>query len=265
MKLFCLFFLQMVSVLLFSQVNPGPHISALGATGVVAQGVWSLQANQAGLATIKRPIFSGAFERKYMDPDLNTKSVVIAYPFKKNVFGLSFQSYGFSAYNEQRIGLAYAKSFGNSIYASLNFNYHQVKISQYGSAQAFSIEAGLQYQATEKLLIGAHIANPNKGMYQDGVDATIPVISEFGVAYRFTDKFQANTAVVKALNSAADARFGIEYNLAEWLVLRGGFATNPIRQYSGFGFTYNQFTLDFAVSSHPNLGYSPQMALTYEF
>lgn len=265
MKFFSLFLLSLLTLVSKAQVNPGSRITATGLTGVVMQDAWSLQANPAGLAALRKPVISGAFESKFEDAGLSEKSAVFAYPVKQNVFGLSFRNYGFSAYNEQKAGFAYAKRFGNSLFAALSFNYYQLKIPKYGKAQSFTVEAGLQYRATEKLLIGAHIANPNRNGYDNQVSAVIPVLSEFGLAYRVNTYLSINSAFVKELNSPADARLGLEYYPAEWFALRGGFSANPLRQFVGFGLKYQKLGLDVAASSHPILGYSPQVALSYEF
>ena len=71
--------------------------------------------------------------------------------------------------------------------------------------------------------------------------------------------------VRKLLNYPVDFSTGIEYNLMRWVSLRGGVSINPFKQYTGIGITYNKIQLDIAVTSHPTLGFSPQIALTYEF
>ena len=259
------YFLLIFPLSLFGQVNPGPRITALGMTGVALQDVWSLQANQAGLAGISKPMVATAYKSEFFNPDLSTQSAVIVYPDKGNVFGISFQNYGFSAYNEQRIGFAYARNFGNTVFVALDFNFHQVKIQQYGSAQTYSVEVGIQYLPTDKLVLGGHITNPNLSNYQYDLNTVIPVSIEFGASYRFTDKLLLNSGIIKTLNSTTDVRTGIEYSIINWLDFRGGFSANPFRQYAGFGCNYNNFHLDAAASTHSALGYSPQIAISYEF
>lgn len=265
MKRFSLLAIGIAPLSLLAQYNPGPRITALGETGVVVQDVWSLQSNQAGLASLQELTASISFHRKFSNPDLDTKSAVIACPYKHNVFGLSFHRYGFSAYDEQKIGFAYARSFGPSINTALNFNYHQLKIPQYGSARTYSVEAGIQYRATKELLIGAHISNPGRSEYDNDLNASIPVKAEFGVAYRFSDRIQLNTAVVEILNSAADIHFGLEYNANKWFFIRCGFSSNPVMEFGGFGVNYKDICFSVASSYHPTLGFSPQVALGYAF
>lgn len=251
---------------LYSQeINLGPRLTAIGNTGVAMNDVWTLQSNQAGTTGLKKPTASVSYRNSYLNRELSTQSAVIVYPTGRNAIGLSLQNYGFSAYSEQKIGLSYAKRFGNSVAASLNFNLHQVKIAHYGSARAYSVEAGLQYHVDEKLLIGTHISNPNRSAFDRDVDAFIPVSLEFGASYKVTDKVLLNSGIIKTLNSVTDFRCGLEYSVINWLAFRGGLAANPFRQFAGFGYQLQDLKIDAAASSHPNLGFSPQIALSYEF
>ena len=267
LNLYCpLLCLWLLSCNLYAQdVNCGSRLTALGNSGVALQDVWSLQSNQAGLAALDKPVAAIAFQNSYLNTDLSTQSAVVAYPFKNNVIGMSFQNYGFSAYNEQRIGFAYAKRFGKNVFTAMNVNVHQVKINQYGTAQTYSVEAGIQFKANRHLLIGSHISNPNKSGYNSQVDAVVPTLLEIGASYGFSDKLILNGGLLKDLNFLTDARFGLEYNMAEWLALRGGINVNPFRQFAGFGCKYQRLRIDAAAASHPTLGYSPQMSLGYEF
>lgn len=249
---------------LFAQVNPGPRITALGLTGVAMQDVWSLQSNQAGLTAQKKFTIGIAYESEFFNPELSKQSVLLIYPNKRNVFGISFQNYGFSVYNEQRLGFAYARSFG-SISAALDLNYHLISIQQYGSTQAYSVEAGLQYAFNDKLLIGAHLTNPNRSTYDHHINAGIPVTIEFGISYQISNGLLLNNGITKSLNSSTDVKGGLEYSMLHWMDLRGGISVNPFRQYIGIGCRYQSLRFDAAVGSHYALGYSPQVALSYEF
>lgn len=250
----------------FSQeINLGPRVTALGNIGVALQDVWSLQSNQAGITGLKHPVASVSYRNSYLNPEISTQSAVMAYTSGRNVVGLSLQNYGFSAYSEQKIGFTYAKRFGEEVSASLNINLHQVKITQYGSAQTYSVEAGMQYKPYPNLIIGAHVANPNRSVFDADVNAVIPVSLDFGASYRFSDKVLLNSGIIKTLNLSTDFRCGLEYSVINALAFRGGLAVNPFCQFAGFGYQVNDLKIDAAVSSHPYLGFSPQIALSYEF
>jgi hypothetical protein len=86
-----------------------------------------------------------------------------------------------------------------------------------------------------------------------------------GAVYKFTDKVLLNSGVTKTLKSVTDLRCGLEYAVVNWLAFRGGLGVNPFRQFAGFGYQLNDLKVDAAASSHPFLGISPQIALSYEF
>lgn len=248
-----------------AQLNPGPRFTSMALTGVSLQDTWSLQQNQAGIANIKRAAFAVAYEKTFAGQELSTQSALLVYPVKSGVLGISFQKYGFSAYSFQQAGLTYARNFGPNLSASLNLNYHQLKISDYGSAQTYSVEAGVQYQISEKIRFGAHVSNPGKSTFGKNINAVIPVQIQFGSSYKPTSKVIIAGTIEQLLNSGLDVKLGMEYLLLDWFALRGGVSANPFKQYGGFGINYQKFKFDAAASSHPVLGYTPQIALSYEF
>lgn len=257
--------LLLYSFLADAQTNSSPRFTALGSTGVALQDVWSMQSNQAGIAGLTKPIVSASFEKVFTGGELSSQSAVAVIPVGRNVFGVSLHNYGFSAYNEQKVGFAYAKKFGEKFSTALNFNFHQVKITQYGAAQTFSAEAGIQFKPSDRLCLGAHISNPSKSGYNKELSASIPVNIEFGAAYKLSSKLLLNSGFISSLNSDTDVRAGLEYNLVEWFALRGGLSVYPAKQYLGFGLNYQKLHFDFAAASHQALGYTPQVALAYEF
>ncbi|MGV8880173.1 MAG: hypothetical protein ACOH2A_14220 [Sphingobacteriaceae bacterium] len=248
-----------------SQTLPGSRFTAMGNAAVALSDVWSIQQNQAGLAAIKKITLAIAYENRFFQQDLTTKAAVLSLPFKGNCFGISFQTYGFEAYADQKIGFAFARNFGKKLAIALNLNYHQLYISKYGNASTFSFETGMQYRVNDKFIIGAHIANPNKSDYDARVNAQLLSIYRAGGSYIFSDKITLSAEINKIADYGTDINAGLSYQFFELLTLRGGISAQPFKQYAGFGLHYQQLFLDFAVSSHPVLGYSPQMALAYEF
>ena len=248
-----------------AQLSLGPHAVALAKTGIVLQSEWSAINNQAGIATVKKPVVAIAYEQRFSDKDLNAQSLVLVYPFGKHVFGLSFQKYGISAFNEQKVGLTYARQYGEKLNLAINVNLHQLKILSYGNANAASAEIGIQYKFNETMLIGAHVANPNRSSYNADLSASVPVVMQLGFAYKLSDQVLIISAAEQTLNYQPDFRLGGEYKIVECFRLRGGVSMNPFKQYFGFGFNYQHLKIDAASASQAVLGYSPQLALSYAF
>lgn len=262
-KLIIFFLLTFLSAK--SQINYGPRITAMGGAGVALQDVWSTQKNQAGIAALKTPVASLAYENRFLIKEISTKSAAFAIPISKYVLGAGFQSYGVNAYKETRGGLTLARAFSPKLLTAISVNFHQLQIANYGNTKAFSIEVGVQYEALKNLWLGAHIANPNSSKYGTNTDQIIPAHIQFGGCYRFSDKLIVSTEFEKVLDSQADFKTGLEYNVIKAFALRGGVSMNPFKQYAGFGLEIENLLFDFGISSHPILGYSPQISLGYEF
>lgn len=261
LSLLCLF----IPIALKAQENYGPKITALGTAGVAVQDVWSASKNQAGTALLTRPTVSAAYENRFGLKELSNKSAVFVLPLKNYRVGASFNSYGVDAYNEIKTGISLAKAFGPKLLIGIGLNYHQLNITNYGNANTASIEVGLQYNVLPNLWLASHIANPNQSRYSDDAEQVIPAHIQFGGTYVFTDQLMITTEFEKVLNREADFKTGLEYKVVKFVALRGGISVNPFKQYAGFGVHYQKVNIDFAVASHPVLGYSPQISLGYEF
>lgn len=248
-----------------AQVNTGARFTSMASAGVSLKDVWSLQQNQAGLTGTKKVTAAIAFQKPFAGYELNSQSAVLVIPLNKNVFGVSFQRYGYAAYTEQRAAFCYAKGFGDHFSIALNFNYHLLAIDSYGTASTYSVEAGIQYDFDEKFSAGAHVANPTKSSLHSDVNVLIPVKIQVGASYLFSEKVLVALAVEKILSGVVDTKVGLEYQIIELLALRGGISANPFKHYAGVGLGFRKLKMDIAASSQPVLGYSPQIALSYEF
>lgn len=246
-------------------MNTGSRSIAMGSAGIALEGAWSLQQNSAGIANMERSVFAMGYEQHFLNPELSTKTAVFAFPLKKHVFGLSFQRYGFSDYSEQTTGLAYSRSFSGTLSLSIVFKHHQLSIPKYGSAHAFSVDAGMQYRLTEKIRIGSQISNPGRSTFEDLSGSFIPLSISLGASYDLSDKVLVITDLYKALGLGLDARLGLEYQIINWFYLRGGLTANPFLQSAGFGLKHKRVFVDAAISSHPKLGFSPNLSIGYEF
>ena len=258
---FCFF----ISISLNAQINNSAKFTALGNASVALQDVWSAGKNQAGLAGLTNPFIAAGYENKFSINELNSQAAVFALPVKSYVIGGSFYNYGVDAFNESKAGFSIAKSFGPNLFLAIGANYHQLRINNYGDAKSISVDVGLQYKLSPKLWLGSLITNPSQSKYGENSDQIIPTAIQFGANYVFSDQLFITTEFEKVLDANADFKAGLEYKLIKIVALRGGISVNPFKQFAGFGINYKKVLIDFAVASHPVLGYSPQIALGYEF
>lgn len=255
----------LLPVLASAQINSGARITALGGAGVALKDFWSIQKNQAGLSNITDPTISFNYEQRLLSEDVASQSVVLVVPVNRNVLAVSFQRYGFFAFNQQKGSFAYARTFGPNLAAGISINYHQLKITNYGSSNAISAEAGFQYRPTKHLTFGAHVANPSNNSYSADVSSDLPIAISVGTAYQFSEKVLLSAELEKVIHYDLNPRIGLEYTLIHWLALRAGVSTTPFQQHAGFGLSYKSFQFDSTISSHSSTGYSPQIGIAYAF
>lgn len=250
---------------LYAQLYPGPRSSALGSVSAALQDSWSVLQNPAGISGQKRPVLALSYKQHFLDPELSSQNAILVIPFNKHILGLSFHRYGFSEYLEQSAGFVYARSFSETLSLAIAFRTHQMHISNYGTAVAYSLDAGMQFRLAENVLIGSSISNPGRSGYTDSPGANLPVSLNVGISCLFGDKVLILSDIEKILGNSMDLKFGLEYKPVQSFALRGGVSVNPYKQHAGFGFYLKGIKVDAAVISHPTLGFSPNLGLSYEF
>lgn len=248
----------------------GARQAAMGNAGVSLYDFWAISHNQAGLARLTDPAGGFYFENRYLVKEMGLGVAAFALPTTSGVFGLSLSYFGYSQYHESKIGLAYAKSFGEKLSAGAQFNYMYTFVGgDYDNATGnVTIEAGVIYELLPNLNIGAHIFNPTRAKLasvDDLYDEYIPTIFRFGMAYHFSDKVLLSLETEKDIDRKPVFKAGIEYQLAGQFYIRGGVGTNPTQNAFGFGFQTGSLTIDLSTSFHYVLGYSPQASIKFDF
>jgi hypothetical protein len=240
----------------------GGRSAGMANASVTLNDLWSVNNNQAGLSGIKNISDGLYYENRYGLKELSLKAGAIAIPTKAGVIALSVTSFGYAKYNEGKIGLAYAKAFGDKFSAGVQLDYLSTYIGEnYGFSSTVAAEIGLRYQMNKNLCIGAHVFNPTKAKVADYNDERAPTVAKLGLSYSFSDK------VIVAVESEKDIQYkpvfkaGVEYRPVKQFYFRTGISTNPVINAFGFGLEFKHFNFDFATTYHRTLGYTPQVSL----
>lgn len=242
----------------------GARSAALGNASVTFADFWAIQNNQAGLADFKNIAAGVYYENRFLLKELSLKSVAFVLPTKSGTFGININYFGFNLYNESKIGLAYAKSFGKYFSAGIQLDYLTTSIGEdYGSKSVVTFEFGLRSQLNENLCIAAHVFNPIRVKIASYDDERIPTIFKLGLSYTFSKNIIAVIETEKDINYKAVVKAGLEYQIIKEASVRIGITTNPCIYTFGFGLILKKFKIDFASSIHQVLGYSPQISLIY--
>jgi len=278
MKIKSIFILSFLSILSF-MARAGNENFAFGGreagvsnASVCFSDVWAVHYNQAGLASLTSMSAGVYYDNRFMLPNLSMKAFAFALPTKNlGVFGLSVGYYGYSLYNEQKIGLAYARSFGKKFSVGVQLDYLGLNLGEdYGSKNNFAAEVGIQYEVIKNLKMGAHIYNLNRAILNTATESDInnervPTIMKLGLSYNFSEKVLVCAETEKDVELSPIFKAGLEYHMIKMMYLRLGVSTNPSKNSFGLGLDLKGVKFDFAFSRHEVLGWSPMVSLVYDF
>ena len=244
----------------------GGRSSAMGGNSVSLSDFWSVNNNQAGIANYKTFAAGFYYEDRYLIKELSLKAFSFIFPTSSGVFGFNYSYFGYNLYNEQKLGIAYAKSFSKRFSAGLQLDYLGTSIGDnYGHKSNITFEAGILAKVSDQITIGAHVFNPVNVLLTHYNEETIPAVFRLGVCYTFSEKLIMTLETEKNVYYDVTLKIGLEYKIIKGVFVRTGISTYPQSYSFGLGFDYAKCTFDFSSSIHQTLGYSPQFSMLYNF
>jgi hypothetical protein len=259
-----LFFLSTVG---FSQSLRQP-VSAiylgLGSYSTQHGDVFSFVNNQAALAQVKNIAVGVYGERRFLLAATSLYTAVVAVPTRNGNFGINIKYSGFKNFNENEIGLAYARSLGKKVDIGVQFNYYGYQVPAYNNAGTVNFEIGAMVHLTNQLNMGVHVYNPVGGKFSKTGEKLTSAYC-VGLGYDVSDNFFVSSEIVKEENTAVNVNTGIQYRFMKQFFARAGIASATSTGYAGVGFAWNNFRLDVTGSYHPQLGLSPGLLLIMNF
>lgn len=240
-----------------------PYIS-IAAYSTKQNDAFSFTTNQAALVGSKS-LSAGVYgERRFMLAENNVYAAVLTVPAKRlGSFGFDLTYAGFSEFNENNIGLAYAKSLGSKVDVGIQFNYYGYRISGYGNASAINFEGGAIFHLTDRLHAGIHTYNPVGGKVGKSGEEKLAAVHKVGLGYDASGNFYFGAEIIKEEQQPVNVIAGMQYRFAKQFFARGGFRSDTGSGFGGVGISWSSLRLDVAASYHPQLGFSPGIMLIY--
>lgn len=242
----------------------GAQALGMSNAALAMQGTWALFQNQAGLVSVEGLSAGAFYQSRFAMRELSTTGFGVAHPLGNGVAGISYVQYGFSAYREQRVGLAFAQKLGEQFDAGVQIDYIGVFLGGgYGSTAAFTFQGGFRYVASDRVIIAGHAYNPVRARLNQFNDERLPAVLRFGGQYRFSDKVSLNGEARKHIEYPVSMAVGCEYEAMENFFVRTGIAGGPSRYSFGVGYRTGGFQFDMAAAHNEFLGFTPQISLTW--
>lgn len=242
----------------------GARALGMANAALALDGAWSLFQNQAGLAGMEAFSAGAFYQARFGMRELSTAGFAAALPIGEGTGGVSYRQYGYSAYREQHVGLAYGMQLGEQLDAGVQLDYVGVFLGGgYGSTAAFTFQGGFRYRASSNVTLAGHVYNPIRARLSTFNDERLPSVLRLGGQYRFSERVALNAEVRKHLEYPVSMAVGLEYQVVTDFYIRAGVAGEPARYSFGAGYRTGSFQFDVAAAHTEVLGFTPQISLTY--
>ena len=243
----------------------GSRSNAMGNFSVALHDFWSIQNNPAGMAEFRTISLGFSYDNRFFMKELSFYNGAFLLPVKFGTFGLSFSRFGFENYNENKFGLAFARSFGPYLKMGLKLDYLLFNFNDdYEKQKSATFELGLQSNITDDLCVGVYIFNPHAAKLKTQHHIRLPVVFRFGLSYKVTNDFLACAEAEYNSDKNLDYRFGLEYNALKEFYIRIGVHTSPATATFGVGYTLSRVTIDVSASMNQFTGVTFQSSLIFK-
>lgn len=255
-NLFVLFLFTPIHAWNLLQPSGGRTIS-LGNCSVALNDFWSCNNTPAGFASQKGISIGFSYQNKFLLKELGHKNAGILLPLNIGVIGVSFSQFGYNLYNENIIGLGFAREFGDKLRIGLKLDYLFFKFPEnYENRSVPTFELGIQYHRNESLCLGAYIFNPINVKSRTINRDKIPIIMRLGFSYYVTEDFLITSEIEENFEHDFSYRIGLEYEIYKNIFLRSGFQLNPELFTFGVGYNYKWCIIDVCAQMNQDLGTS---------
>ncbi len=241
----------------------GANFLGYSRAGINISGIESIYMNQAGLTGVKNIAFDISAERRYNLEDLTNISVAGAKSFKFGTIGIILSNFGFTDYNEQKFGLAYARQLNKSISLGGMFDLLRYNVTSVGSKNIMTFEVGMQMKLNKDFSVATHVFSPGNINVADGTD--LGARFRLGLKYSPSPKVFILAELDKLIYRNLEYKLGISYQVVKPLNLRIGI--NPTTQVYSFGamFSFKEtYRIASAVALNNNLGNTPAFTFQYQ-
>ncbi|HNE81438.1 MAG TPA: hypothetical protein PKX39_12715 [Flavobacteriales bacterium] len=245
----------------------GARFAGMGNAGLTLVDLWSVSANQAGLAGLEHPVAGAYYQQHWLSSDLAMQGLAFAMPLGKGCIAVNGGSFGSTGlFAQQRYGLAYAMRLGQRLRVGVQLDYLNLRFGEnYGKTGTVTAEVGLQAKLTDHLWIAAHLYNPNRARLGGPYNERVPTVFSAGLGYTFSERVVLCAQVDKDIDLPERYHVGIEYRPANVLYVRAGVSSGPVQGHGGVGVRIKGLEIDLAVAARSQLGITPMFNLNYRF
>ena len=250
----------------FERVVQGGKLAAMGgAVAASANDTWASFSNPGTLPTVTLSTLSLAYiPGQFGMAELARSAISFTSPTGAGVFAIGASRFGFDLYNEFTVSIGFGHRFNPLISAGLTLNYNRLSIAHYGNDWCVGLDLGVLLTISEKVQWGFAAYNINAPCIGDE-NEKLPEMLVTGIRFVPISGALLQVDVQKDIIYPIEICFGAEYTLFDTIAIRGGGDFGLTTFSSGLGLQVDSFTLDYAISMHPDLGSTHQLSISFSF
>lgn len=221
---------------------------------------WAVFNNIGALDRIEQSEIGLGFDQRYGLKELSTLDLALAYKNQLGTIGVGVSRFGGKLFNQQSFGLGFSNQLGIVSFGA-KLDWFQTQQEGFGSSGAILLSLGGIAELSPDLWVGAHFSNINRGKISPESSYRLPTAIQMGIHYRPGENISLFSELEKDISIQPILKFGLEYQLQDWIQLRTGFNSNPGRLFFGLGFLPGKFTIQYAYGQNATLGTSHHLSL----
>ncbi|MCB0704557.1 MAG: hypothetical protein KDC34_04580 [Saprospiraceae bacterium] len=246
-------------------ITPFQHNRNLGMGSVSAplDGLAASALQPAALTGVDRWAIALSGTQYFWLPEVRTGNLQYVLPTRAGNFGLQVQYYGFEAYNETSLGLAYARKLTEKFSLGGRFIYLNTRVPETGSGGLVTFDLGMIYKLNADWQLGMSLYNP--ALQEKLPGEYLPTTLRLGAAHRLGKQATLAAELEKTLAYQLRGRVGLEYLPVEQVRIVAGVQSNPATFSLGLGWqSTSGLSIDLVQEYHLILGVSPGISISYQ-
>jgi hypothetical protein len=249
----------------FENKDQGSAYIASGSSGIASQNdAFAVFNNPAKIGLSGNANINLFYRNYYGLKEINQISLANHFRFYNLPLGLGISTYGNKLYRETELRSGMAFELIQEIHMGVSFNLYHLDIKNYGSAMGWGFDLALVKDIRYDLTMAFVVSNLNEPKIGSSAER-IPAHFGFGLAYHPIKSMDLSFDIIKDDQFDFDYRFGVQYNLNQWLSFMCGFQDLVNSVSAGLKISNDNYNLNYAFQYHPYLGVSNSMSMGYAF
>lgn len=199
------------------------------------------------------PVATVALLQPYGMKALQTCSASSAWIFNKFGIGMGWIQLGNRNYRESTFSAGAGFKLSDKLAIGFCGQCYQLFIRNYGDAVSLALNFGTALNLTQDM----KVLFTNTNCFQNAIGRSkepLPQTMTLGVNYRIMENTVIAFEWFRDVRFPTEIRGGLDLTVYHSFKLRGGFTQNPNTFSAGFGWSWHNFTWDYAMHQHSILG-----------